>query len=96
MIDTDDAKLDPFIWITVPPILGPNAGVIELIVDVNNALYWIWDVARVRVWLGRISCALHVVVPVALTGTVLYICPSKVIYDIWHWEVEFPSILVCN
>ena len=83
-----EAKLLPWIVIVVPPTLGPKAGVIDVTVDVEVALYCTKALLAVTVPAGKINLTSQSVIAEALTGKVLYICPTKLISASWHFEVE--------
>jgi hypothetical protein len=64
-------KLVPATEMTVPPMLGPKGGLMEVIVEVKAALYCTMADDAVMVLLGRMSWTLQEVTPEALTGRVL-------------------------
>lgn len=64
-------KLVPATDMTVPPMLGPKGGDMELIVEVDAALYCTFADDTVMVFLGRMSWTLQGVTPEGLTGRVL-------------------------
>lgn len=68
---TVEPKLEPATVITVPPMLGPKGGLMDVIVEVEAALYCTVTDDAVIVLLGRISWILQEVTPEALTGSVL-------------------------